>query len=89
MKRFKVKKVSLSGKTRLTYREAVALIDCAYAGYEDIIDGGEQTEEWERCFESMINKLKEAIGIAGGYPEELGGSLYNPFDCRLQAKVGA
>jgi hypothetical protein len=72
--------VSLSGDTRLTYREAVALLHAVEAmkqdppGYYAQAHGG---EEW-KSFLGAIAKLRQALRYAGGYDERVD-ELVNPF----------
>lgn len=75
----KPKKVSLSGKTRLTYREAYALMNAAYAGIEDLIDG--QTNRSlaiADVAQTAIDKLKFAMDKAGGLLQD--GTWVDPFE---------
>jgi cation transport regulator ChaB len=75
----KPRAVCLSGKTRLTYREAFALMHAAYAGIEDLID--EQSERSLTIVEvahKAIDKLKAAMERAGAWDDE--GNIYDPFD---------
>lgn len=80
-----VRGVSLSGKTRLTYREAVALLGAANLGLADIEadmkdEDGFGTYEPDEHHEGMraVGKLKAALRIAGGYDDA--GHLYDPFE---------
>lgn len=74
----KVRGVSLSGKTRLTYREAVALLEAANMGYADIEAGEEEDDKSILApLGNATRKLKIALLNAGGYDDE--GNLYDPF----------
>lgn len=74
----KVKKVSLSGKTRLTYREAVALLHGASLGEADMESDEERFDGNQRGYlHAAMEKLKRALDAAGGYGED--GNLYDPF----------
>lgn len=71
--------ISLSGKTRLTHREAVALLEAAYRGEAEIecCDENEPDKVTLIPLGKAIAKLKTAIDIAGGY--EMGGTMIDPF----------
>lgn len=73
------KKVSMSGQTRLTFREAFGLLNAANCGLMDMEDSGIQESE-RQCTSAgrAIAKLMRAIEIAGGYNDD--GSIIDPFE---------
>lgn len=75
--------MSLSGKTRLTYREAVALLRAANEGqanWDERADDGPfaAPEAQYSALERAIDKLKDALGNVGGYRDD--GTLIDPFE---------
>ena len=73
-------KVSLSGKTRLTYREAYSLLQAANQGEAEI--ECQEEDSPDKCLliplSRAISKLKQAIGSAGGYDRD--GNMHDPFE---------
>lgn len=76
----KLGSVSLKGATRLTYAEAVALLEAVNRGVIELeVSEDECQERASVVCHGAISKLKRAIGLAGGYDDN-GDLIDDPFE---------